>query len=352
MDRGHDLEALNALSDPSSFDERPIFVAVGGDSGSGKSTITAGFRRIFGDERITTVCLDDYHGLDRRQRELVGLTALDPRANNFALMEEQLLALKRGQTIDKPVYDHVDGTFGVAESVVAGDVVLVQGLHPFLVPGVRALFDLKVWLDPEAELKHHWKIQRDVARRGYSPAQVRSEIERREPDVAAYIAPQRRFADLVVRFYRPREHDDEHLSVRIVTRPSLPRLDLDGLLDRGRTGLRLQRDRADDVVEIDGDIDRRTVNDLEDRIWDHMDARHRHLRHLAPDQFGTFTDGALREHHSDPLALTQLLLVHRILSAQKSMLLKVPLHFHQSLVHDHGADPTLDQGPDHGHEHP
>ena len=66
---------------------RPIFVAIGGDSGSGKSTLTAGFYRIFPYDQITSVCLDDYHGLDRRERKLIGVTAMDPRANNFALME-------------------------------------------------------------------------------------------------------------------------------------------------------------------------------------------------------------------------------------------------------------------------
>jgi len=66
---------------------RPIFVAIGGDSGSGKSTLTAGFYRIFPHDQITSVCLDDYHGLDRRERKLIGVTAMDPRANNFALME-------------------------------------------------------------------------------------------------------------------------------------------------------------------------------------------------------------------------------------------------------------------------
>jgi phosphoribulokinase len=172
---------LDVREDP--FDGRPILVAIGGDSGSGKSTLAAGFYRIFGDARITTVCLDDYHGLDRRQRTMVGITALDPRANDFAAMEEQLLALKRGRTIRKPVYDHRDGTFGQPEEVTAGDVVIVQGLHPFLVPGIRALFDLKVWLDPETELKHRWKIQRDVAKRGYTEEQVRSEIAGRERDV-------------------------------------------------------------------------------------------------------------------------------------------------------------------------
>ena len=228
---------------------RPIFVGIGGDSGSGKSTLTAGFYRIFPEEQITSLCLDDYHGLDRRQRNLLGITALDPRANNFALMENQLLALKRGYPIMKPVYDHRDGSFGPAEEIRAKEVVIVQGLHPFLVFGVRGLFDLKVWLDPEDELKHKWKVQRDVAKRGYTEEQVRKEIAARGPDVAAYIAPQRQFADLVVRFYRPGSGGggDEHLSVRIIERAALPRLNLDDVLhDRCEGCLLYTSDAADE----------------------------------------------------------------------------------------------------------
>jgi phosphoribulokinase len=332
--------------------KRPIFVGIGGDSGTGKSTLAAGFYRIFGGSRITTLCLDDYHSLDRRERKLLGVTALDPRANDFFRMESQLLDLKRGHPIMKPAYDHHDGTFGTPEEMVPREVVIVQGLHPFLVPGVRALFDLKVWLDPEDALKHRWKIQRDVAKRGYSPEAVAQEIEARRPDVEAYIAPQRRFADLVVRFYRPPEDgDDEHLNVRITTRSSLPFLNLDGLLDETRTGVRAASGeddgKASHMLEIDGGINRATVRDLEDRVWDHMDVRHQHLRHLAPEQFGDFADGALRKHHSDPLALTQLLLVHRILSAKKSMLLRVDLSAHESSDHDHELE-----GIAHDHEHP
>ena len=104
---------------------RPIFVAIGGDSGSGKSTLTAGFYRIFPYDQITSVCLDDYHGLDRRERKLIGVTALDPRANNFALMENQLLELKRGYPISKPVYGHSDGTFGPPEELQPKQVVIV-----------------------------------------------------------------------------------------------------------------------------------------------------------------------------------------------------------------------------------
>ena len=330
--------------------ERPIFVAIGGDSGSGKSTLTAGFYRIFPADQMTTICLDDYHGLDRRERNLIGVTALDPRANNFALMENQLLELKRGNPIMKPVYDHSDGTFRPAEEVQPKEVVIVQGLHPFLVPGVRGLFDLNVWLDPEAELKHRWKVQRDVAKRGYTQEQVFAEIAAREPDVAAHITPQRRFADLIVRFYRPGPSGsgDEHLSVRIIERATLPRLNLQGMLGDSCEGFRVTQGVDDEtVLEIDGSIDPTAVRQLEDRIWDHVSARHQHLRHLAPDQFGDFTDGVLRKHHSDPLALVQLLLVHRILSARRSMLLKVPLSVHEEMIHAH----ELPGEADHDHQH-
>ena len=322
---------------------RPIFVAIGGDSGTGKSTLAAGFCRIFGEDRITTLCLDDYHGLDRRERKLIGITALDPRANNFFAMETQLLELSNGRAITKPVYDHQDGTFGKPEELHPREVVLVQGLHPFLLPGVRALFDLKVWLDPEEDLKHRWKVQRDVAKRGYTREAVEREIEARRPDVQAHIEPQRRFADLVVRFHRPdAAADDGHLSARIVTRSTLPRLDLDGLLDGTTIGLRVSTGEDDgqsaELLEIDGHIDRKTVRVVEDRIWEHMDARHQGLRHLAPRQFGDFADGAMKRHHSDPLALTQLLLVHRILSATRTMLVRVPESVHGSLDHGHEVD--------------
>jgi len=330
---------------------RPLLVAIGGDSGTGKSTLAAGFSRIFGEERITTLCLDDYHGLDRRERKLIGITALDPRANNFYLMETQLLELSQGRTIAKPVYDHHDGTFAAPEELCPREVVIVQGLHPFLVPGVRALFDLKVWLDPEEALKHSWKVQRDVANRGYSPEAVEREIEARRPDVEAHIEPQREFADLVVRFYRSDPNaDDGHLNVRITTRATLPRLDLDGLLGEARSGLRAY-DGEDDgqsahILDIDGSITRETVRGVEDRIWQHMHERHQHLRHLAPRQFGAFADGEMKRHHSDPLALTQLLLVHRILSATKRLLVRVPESAHEALDHAHEL-PMV--GADHEH---
>ena len=309
--------------------EAPIFVGIGGDSGSGKSTLARAFYDLFGEERITTICLDDYHSLDRTERALVKVTPLNPRANNFALMEEQLWALKRGEAVEKPIYDHSDGTFKDPELLEPNEVVIIQGLHPFLVPGVREAFDLKVWLDPEPELRLAWKLQRDVAKRGYNEGQVQAEIEARRPDAEKYINPQRQHADLVVRFYQPKpEHRDMgHLNVRVVQRHTLPRLAFDRRLHDGEM-VNLELDAVDedgrrsDVIEVDGRIPPEQAASIEETVWAHAHKLHAHLHEVRPDEIGAY-ESPLRRRHSDPLALTQLILAHRILSAQKSLLVRV-----------------------------
>ncbi|MFM8007046.1 MAG: phosphoribulokinase, partial [Dolichospermum sp.] len=89
--------------------ERVVLIGVAGDSGCGKSTFLRRLIDLFGEEFMTVICLDDYHCLDRKQRKETGITALDPRANNFDLMYEQIKALKEGQTINKPIYNHETG---------------------------------------------------------------------------------------------------------------------------------------------------------------------------------------------------------------------------------------------------
>jgi phosphoribulokinase len=321
--------------------EHPVLVGVGGDSGSGKTTLTAAFYRLVEKRWISSVCLDDYHSLDRRERALVGLTALNPRANNFALMEEQVWALKRGESISKPIYDHLDGTIKGPEALKPRDVVIAQGLHPFLVPGIRHAFDLKVWLDPAPELRRQWKVQRDVAKRGYTEDQVLHEIAVREADAAAYIAPQRQHADLVVCFYQEGPASEmSHLSVRITQRHTLPRLAFDQQLHRSRW-LKLELDVIDDdgqrsdVIEIDGRISPEEARVLEDNIGDHMGGLHGPIHRVQPQVLGTYEASLKERRHSDPLALSQLILAHRILSARKSVLLRMTAPDHEELAGEH-----------------
>jgi phosphoribulokinase len=319
---------MSASEDPVMTAPRPVMVAVGGDSGTGKTTLTAGLYRMFGAERITNICLDDYHKLDRVARKQNGVTALNPEANDLDLMDEQIEALSRGETIDKPTYDHATGTFGPHETVAPREIVLIRGLFPLFTPRLRAAFDLRIWLDPQEELKWSWKVKRDCAQRGYSVPEVIRQIVERRDDQHAYIAPQQAHADLVVQFYPPPgyfrpgtavEHDDAHLNVRLRLGRRLPRLDLDDVLAAavnggGHAAIRLEDlpepPAGGSVLEIDGTVPAARARELDERIWAHMET-HRHLR---PDDIGSYLDGIV-ERHSDPLALTQLIVAYHVVQA-------------------------------------
>ncbi|HEV7666755.1 MAG TPA: hypothetical protein VGQ62_24690, partial [Chloroflexota bacterium] len=146
---------------------RPVMLAVGGDSGTGKTTLTRGIYDIFGEQNIRNICLDDYHTLDREGRKRARITALNPAMNNIGLMEQHVWALRDGETITKPVYDHASGRFGEPEVVVPRPIIIIRGLFPLFTERLRSAFDVKVWLQPDEELKYHWKVQRDVVQRGY-----------------------------------------------------------------------------------------------------------------------------------------------------------------------------------------
>ena len=174
---------------------RPILVAVGGDSGTGKTTLVSGLYRIFGSERITNICLDDYHKLDRAGRKKARVTALNPRANDLDLMVDHVNRLRRGETITKPTYDHATGTFGPAETVAPREIVVIRGLFPLFTAELNAAFDVRIWLDPQEELKWSWKVKRDCAQRGYSVPEVIRQLMDRRDDQLAFIAPQKKHAD-------------------------------------------------------------------------------------------------------------------------------------------------------------
>ncbi|MFN7659617.1 MAG: phosphoribulokinase, partial [Dolichospermum sp.] len=118
----------------------------------GKSTFLRRLIDLFGEEFMTVICLDDYHCLDRKQRKQTGITALDPRANNFDLMYEQIKALKEGQTINKPIYNHETGNIDPPEIVKPNHVIVVEGLHPLYDERVRELLDFSVYFDISDEV--------------------------------------------------------------------------------------------------------------------------------------------------------------------------------------------------------
>lgn len=195
---------------------RVTIIGIAGDSGAGKSTYVENLKYLLGEDRVTVITGDDYHSLDRIERNKIGVTALDPwKANNLGLLVDHVWSLKQGYSVMKPIYDHSTGTFTGPEEIQPKDVVLIEGLHIFYLEKLREALDLKIYFDTDTALRVRWKVRRDAGVRGYTEEQVLEEIERRKPDVERFIEPQKAWADLVIH-YLP---DDEHAPTEMVPEP-------------------------------------------------------------------------------------------------------------------------------------
>ena len=309
---------------------RPVMLAIAGDSAAGKTTLTRGLVECLGADRMTAVCVDDYHRYDRAERRDKPFTALHPDCNHIDIMEQHLQLLAMGEPILKPVYDHATGTLVRPQLVEPRDFVIVEGLLPMHTRLARACFDITVYLDPPEPLRHQWKIARDTAKRGYTAEQVRTELARREPESAAFIRPQRRFADIVVRFAPVRERVDPPgtpLSAELLLRPTIDHPELSGVLDPPSDSvpgtpaaehramhLRLHRDddgRPVDALHVHGYVSPEESEVVKKAIWERLE-----VTAEPPRALGRLSaDGVMTG--SDPLAITQLLLLYHLINADR-----------------------------------
>ncbi len=219
--------------------DRVVIIGVAGDSGVGKSTFLRRLEDLFGRDFITVICLDDYHSLDRKQRKETGITALSPKANNFDLMYEQIKALKSGQSIDKPIYNHETGMIDPPERIDPNHIIVIEGLHPLYDARVRELMDFSVYLDISDDVKIAWKIKRDMAERGHTLQDVLIAIEARRPDFSAYIEPQKQYADVVIQVLPtqliPNDTERKILRVRLIQKEGNANFESAYLFDEGST---------------------------------------------------------------------------------------------------------------------
>jgi phosphoribulokinase len=296
---------------------RPVILGIVGDSASGKTTLSKGLVRLLGEEVVTHICTDDYHKYDRKQRAERAITPLDPDCNYLDIMASHLKCLHDGHPILKPVYQHHNGTFGPLVYVEPEPFAVVEGLLGYYTEEMRENYDVRVYLDPPESLRRQWKVDRDCSRRGYTTDQVLDDLDRREPDSAAYIRPQRVHADMVV-CRQPNADDPFVLDAVLTLRDSLPHPDLSPFVDGNGNGaaFTMEERHGERVLHIPGDLERERAAEIEEAIWDRM----HFASHLRSDALGEFTVGT-DVHRSESLALVQLLILYHLTMARATVAL-------------------------------
>lgn len=179
----------------------PFTIGVAGDSGSGKSTLISIVADTLGEKNLLFIEGDGDHRWERGDRHWEENTHLSPKANYLYRQAADLACLRAGAPVKRVEYDHDTGKFTDEKKIKPKKYIMLCGLHSLYLPQLRKNLDLKIYMDADEELRRYWKIQRDIAHRGYSKEKIINQIENRIPDAEKYIYPQKKYADMVVHYY-------------------------------------------------------------------------------------------------------------------------------------------------------
>ena len=181
---------------------KPFVIGIAGGTGSGKTTVA---RRIYDSLHLDSAVFLDH---DSYYRELDHLPMEERRRVNFDhpdsldndLLVAHLERLLEREPIDKPVYDFAAHTRAPQTArIEPRDVILVEGILLFAEPRLRDLFDLKIFVDTEADVRFIRRLRRDLEMRGRT---VESVIEQYlgtvRPMHFEFVEPTKRYADIII----------------------------------------------------------------------------------------------------------------------------------------------------------
>ncbi len=181
---------------------RPITIGVAGGSGSGKTTVARVILDRIGSANIAYVPHDSYYrdlsDLPRDQRATINFD--HPDSLDGDLFIEHIQRLQRYEPIEMPVYDFSTHTRTDQVKVVQPHrIVLVEGILIFAEARLRELFDVRIFVDTDDDVRFIRRLQRDVSERGRTPESVISQwLNTVRPMHLEFVEPSKRYAHIVI----------------------------------------------------------------------------------------------------------------------------------------------------------
>ncbi|MBQ8837286.1 MAG: uridine kinase [Clostridia bacterium] len=178
-----------------------LIIGIAGGSGSGKTTLADRLASEFGDA-VCIVCHDNYYKRHDRlsYEERCKLNYDEPAAFDNELLRCHLLQLRDGHAVDCPVYDYtLHNRSDETVRIEPKKVVIVEGILIFASAELCDLFDVKIFVDTDADVRLIRRIMRDVADRGRDlDSVIMQYLGTVKPMHERYVEPSRRRADIIV----------------------------------------------------------------------------------------------------------------------------------------------------------
>lgn len=179
-----------------------IIIGVAGGSGSGKTTVANNLIKAFKGQDAVLVEQDAYYrehsNMTLEERSKVNYD--HPNSIEFDLLRKHLLDLKKGVRIERPIYDFTSHSRKKeAVSIEPSRIIIVEGILIFAVPEIRELFDVKIFVDTDADEMLLRRIERDIKERGRTFDSVKNQyLNTVKPMYLEFAEPSKRYADIII----------------------------------------------------------------------------------------------------------------------------------------------------------
>lgn len=180
----------------------PLVIGIAGGSGSGKTTVANTILQRVGQNNIAFLQHDSYYkdlsGLPPVQRAEINFD--HPNSLETDLLIHHIASLRDGKAVDVPIYDfstdkRTDNTF----TVQPHKVILVEGILIFTEAALRDLFDVKIFVDTDADLRFIRRLERDITERGRTTESVIKQYQSTvRPMHLEFVEPSKRYADVII----------------------------------------------------------------------------------------------------------------------------------------------------------
>jgi len=180
----------------------PLVIGIAGGSGSGKTTVAQEILNRVGPDRIAYIQQDSYYkdltGLPPTQRAAVNFD--HPHSLETGLLIKHIESLRDGQPVDVPIYDFsTDSRTSQSFVVAPRGVIIVEGILIFVDAELRKLFDVKIFVDTDSDLRFIRRLQRDIHERGRTTESViRQYLSTVRPMHLEFVEPSKRYADIII----------------------------------------------------------------------------------------------------------------------------------------------------------